>query len=79
MFRGPPGVAVPTVMLRLPVPSVHPPAFEHSRRRSGQSSGLDFSCPKGKKEVNASHSRYRAFGTELITVYMAKIGCSARR
>ena len=30
MFRGPAGVAVPTVRPRLSVPSVHPPVFEPS-------------------------------------------------
>jgi len=74
MFGGPPGVAALTVLPRLPVPSVFPPAFELSQGRSGQSSGLDFSYPQGKKDVNASHSRYRALGPELIPVYRRKSG-----
>ena len=43
MFRDPPGVAVSTVLPMIPVPSLHPPAFELSQGRSCQSSGADFS------------------------------------
>jgi len=42
-----PGVAVPTVLARLPILSLHSSAFELSHGRSFQSSGTDFSYPQG--------------------------------
>jgi len=60
MFRGPAGMAVPTVMSRLPAPSVHPHGFELSSSSSGTKLPelkVDISYPHGVQKISESVSR----------------------
>ena len=62
MFSGPPGMAVSTVLTRLPVPSVHPPAFELSNRSSLMSSTL-----RGKTRCEVGYWQSAHFETTNTT------------
>jgi len=66
MFRGPPGVAVPTILPRLSVLSVHPPVFGISNR-----SPLMPSTLRGKPDVTHWQSAY--FETTISRGGVAKV------
>jgi len=83
MSRGPPGVAVPrsTVLPRLPVPSLHPPAFELSQGRSCQSTAADFYPQWGVQKsliliLPKSSSKVKV--TECNSVPFFGYGCTLR-
>jgi len=68
MFQGPPGVAVPTLLPRLPVASVHRPAFGLSNR-----SPLMPSTLRGKPDAKLLTGNHRTSKPQFPEAELPKL------